>query len=84
MGFWRHNFGSRHARRSIKSSIDAEDHLVSKKKFEPKNGSLDWRPGPVKVGQKKAPPICDVPPGEPQTQIKIFFFKSKLEDLPNP
>ena len=50
MVFLSHN-SSRHARRSIKSSIDAADRLVSKK-FEQKNGSLDWRSGPVKVGQK--------------------------------
>ena len=31
LGFFGHNFGSRHARRSIKGSIDADDHLVSKK-----------------------------------------------------
>jgi len=31
MGFLGHNFGSRHARRSSKGSIDAGDHLVSKK-----------------------------------------------------
>ena len=51
MGFLGHNSGSGHARRSIKGSKDANDRLVSKK-IEPKNGSLDWRPGPVKVGQK--------------------------------
>jgi len=31
MGFLGHNFGSRYVRRSIKGSIDAGDHLVSKK-----------------------------------------------------
>ena len=31
MGFFGHNFGSRHARRSSKGSIDAGDHLASKK-----------------------------------------------------
>jgi len=32
MGFLGHNFGSRHARRSSKGSIDVGDHLVFKKK----------------------------------------------------
>ena len=40
-GFLGHNFGSRHARRSNKSSIDADDHLVFKKILNHKNGSLD-------------------------------------------
>jgi len=31
MGFLSYNSGSRHARRSIKGSKDAEDHLVSTK-----------------------------------------------------
>ena len=31
MGFLGHNLGSKHARRSRKDSIDAEDHLVSVK-----------------------------------------------------
>jgi len=51
MGFLGHNFDPRHARRSSNSSIDAEDHLVSKKSLI-HFGTLDWRPGPVKVGQK--------------------------------
>jgi len=51
MGFLSDNSGSRHARRSIKSFKDADDHLVSKKILSEKNGSLDWRPGPGKVGQ---------------------------------
>jgi len=52
MGFLGHNFGSRHARRSSKGSIDAGDCLVSKQSLSQTFGSLDWRPGPVKVGQK--------------------------------
>jgi len=47
MGFLGHNFGSKHARRSSKGSIDAGDHLVSKKVSSPNFGALDWRPGPV-------------------------------------
>jgi len=30
MGFLGHNSGSRHAKRSMKGSTDADDHLVSK------------------------------------------------------
>jgi len=52
MRFLGHNFGSRHARRSSKGSIDTGDHLVSKKSLSQNFGPLDWRPGPVKVGQK--------------------------------
>jgi len=52
MFFWGHNFGSRYARRSIKSSIDAGGLVVSTKSLSKNFGSLDWRPGPVKVGQK--------------------------------
>jgi len=48
-----HNFGSRHARRSSKGSINAADHLVSKKSLSQNFGPLDWRPGPVKLRQKK-------------------------------
>jgi len=51
-----------------------------KNNFKPKNGSLDWRPGPVKVGQKFNPPLWDLLPGEPLTQIKKIFNR-KLEDL---
>jgi len=76
MGLLGHNFGSRHARRSSKSSIDARDHLVSKQSLSQNFGQLDWRPGPVKVGQKKTktPPLCEPLPGEPLTQIKKIFF----------
>jgi len=38
---------------SSKGSIDAGDYLVSKKGFSQNFGPFDWRPGPVKVGQKK-------------------------------
>ena len=49
--FFGHNFGSRHARRPIKGSIDAGDHLVSKTILSQNFDSLDWRSGPVKFGQ---------------------------------
>jgi len=52
MGFSGHNFGSRHARRSSKGSIDAGDHLVSKKSLSQNLGSLDWRPWSVKIAKK--------------------------------
>ena len=72
MGFGGYNFGSRHARRSIKRSIDADDHLVSKKILSQKNGSLDWRP--VKVGQKlKNTPTLWPPPRTPNPNQKKFF-----------
>jgi len=59
MGFLGHNFGSRHARRSSKGSINAGDHLVFKNSLSQNFGPWDWRPGPVKVGQKpKTPPLC--------------------------
>jgi len=41
-----------------------------------KIGSLDWRPGPGKVGQKIAThPTCDAPHRESHTQneTKVFF-----------
>jgi len=52
MGFLGHNFGARHARRSNKVSIDAGDHLVSKTSVSQNFSPLDWRPRPVKIGQK--------------------------------
>jgi len=75
MGFFDHNFGSRHARRSSKVSIDAGDYLVSKKSFRQNLGPLDCRPRPVKVGQKNEnTPLCEPVSGEPLTQIKNFFL----------
>jgi len=47
-----HNFGSRYARKPLKGSKDSGDSLVSKKNLSEKIYSLDWRPGPRKVGQK--------------------------------
>jgi len=75
MRFLRHNYGSRHAGRSSKGSIDAGDHLVFKKRLSQNFGPLDWRPEPIKVGQKtETPPLCEPRPGEPLTQIKKIFF----------
>jgi len=62
MRFLGHNFGSRHARRSIKGFIDAGDDLVFKKSLIQNLGALDWRPGLVKVDQKsKNTPILRTP-----------------------
>jgi len=63
MFFLGQNVSFRHARRSIKSSVDAGDHLMSKKSLRKKFGPLDWSPGPVKVGQKsKNTPTLRAPP----------------------
>ena len=48
-GFLGHNSGSRHARMSIKSSKDADDHLVTANTLSQK---MSHCPGPGKVGQK--------------------------------
>jgi len=75
MGFLGHNFGSRHARRSSKGSIDAGDYLVYKKSFSQNFGLLDWRPGPVKLGQKNenAPNLRARPRRTPYPNQKRFF-----------
>jgi len=76
MSFLGHNFGFRHTRRSNKVSFDAGDHVVFKKRLSQNFGLLDWRPEPVKLVKKnETPQICEPLPGEPVTQIKIFFFK---------
>jgi len=76
MGFLGHNFGSRHFRRSSKGSIDAGDHLVFKKRLSQNFGLLDWRPGPVKVGQKKqnTPTLRASPRRTPHPNQKILFL----------
>jgi len=75
MGFSGHNFGSRHARRSSKSSIDAGGHLVSKKSLSQNFGPLHWRPGPVKFGQKnKNIPILRTSPRRTLHPNQKFFF----------
>jgi len=71
MGFLGHNFGSRHARRPRKVSIDAGDYLVSIKSFSQNLGPLDWRPGPVRIGQKNEnTPTLRARPKRTLTQIK--------------
>jgi len=75
MRFLGHNFGSKHTRRSSKGSIDAGDRLVFTKRLSQNFGPLDWRPGPVKGGQKnEKPQLCEPLPSEPLTQIKKFFL----------
>jgi len=75
--FLGHNVGSRHARRSSKSSIDAGDHLVSKKSLSQNLGPLDWRAGTVKVGQKnqKHPRFASFSQANPSPKSKKFFFQ---------
>jgi len=68
IGFFSHNYVSRYAGKLIKGAKDANFSPVSKK-YEPKDGTLGWRPGPDKVGQKfENTPTCDVPHRRPQTQ----------------
>jgi len=75
MGFLGHNSGSRHVRRSSKGSIDAGDYLVSKKSLQKTFGPLNWRPGPVKIGQKnKNTPLCEPVLGEPSPKSKKCFL----------
>ena len=76
MGFLGHNFGSRHAGRSSKGSIDAEDRLVSKTSLSQNFGPWDWRPGRVKVGQKteNTPPLRASPRRTPHPNQKFFFL----------
>ena len=75
MGFLGHNFGSRHARRSNKGSIDAGDYLVSEKVSTKILAHWIGVQGPSKLVKKtKTPPLCEPVPGEPLTQIENFFF----------
>ena len=76
MRFLGHNFGSRHARRSSKGSIDVGDHVVFKKRLSQNFGTLDWRPGPVKVSQKKrnTPTLRASPRQTPHPNQKFFFL----------
>jgi len=75
--FWLlgYQFRSRYARKPIKGSKDSDDNLVSKKTLSQKIGSLLWRPGSGKVGQKdeKAPLLVTTPNENPKPKTKIFF-----------
>ena len=79
MFFLGHNFGSRHARRSSKGSIDAGDHVVSKTSLSQNFGPLDCCPGPVKVGQKtqNIPTLRASPRRTPHPNQKNFFNRTK-------
>ena len=76
MGFLGHNFGSRHARRSSKGSIDADYCLVSKTSLRQNFSSWNWRPGRVKVGQKteNTPTLRASPRRTPHPNQKMFFL----------
>jgi len=74
MGFLGHNFGSRHARRSSKGSIDAGYYLVSKKSFSQNFDPLNWRSGPVKVGQKTEKKHFASPSQANPSPKSNFFF----------
>jgi len=76
MFFFSHNFGCRHARRSSKDSINVRDHLVSNKNLSQNFAPLDWRPGPVKVGQKNenVPTLRASPRRTPHPNKKMFVF----------
>jgi len=50
-GFLAHNFGHRHASKSIKGSIDADFALVFNKILRQKNGSMSWGPGLAEGGK---------------------------------
>jgi len=64
------------AKRSSKGSIDAGDHLVFKKRLSQNFGPLDWRPGPVKVGQKKRnTPTLRASPRRTSHPNQTIFFK---------
>jgi len=75
MGILSHNFGSRHTRRSSKDSIDAGDCVVSKNSLRQNFGLWDWRPGPVKVGQKtENTPTLRAHPRRTLHPNQKFFF----------
>jgi len=82
--FWGgHNFGSRYARKPTNDTKDLDDSLISKTTLSQKSGSLDWRPGSGKIGQKtQNTPTCDVTPIEPKT--KKIVFQPQPEDFLNP
>jgi len=87
MGFLSHNSDSRYARRSIKSSKDADDRLVSTKILSQKwlIGLAPGRQSNGKVSQrcKNVPSLLRHQQKIPNpNQIKIL--NSKLEGLPNP
>jgi len=76
MRFLSHNFGSKYTRRSSKSSIDTGVYVVSKRSLNQNFRPLNWRPGPIRVGQTtQNTPLCGPPPSKPLTQIKFFLWE---------
>jgi len=66
MKFLGRNSGSSHARKSIKGSIDADDHLVSKTILSQKIAHWIGAQGQSNlVKNSKIPPLCDIPQKEP-------------------
>jgi len=75
-GFLTHNFGYRHARKSIKGSIDADFDVVFNKTLSQKNGLMGWGPGPAKGGQNFQNMPClwrhlQKPPPKPKNFFSI-------------
>jgi len=84
-GFLAHNFGYRHASKSIKGSVDTDFDLVFNKTLSQKNGSIGWSPGLAKCGRNfQTTSTCGSPPSKPPTENKKRFFRFKSEDLLNP
>ena len=76
----------------LEGSVDAGDHVVSKKSLSQNFGLLDWRPGLVKVGQKKTkhPHFANLSQANPspKSKKKIFLWEPRrlaasLEGLNN-
>ena len=76
MGFLGQNLGSRHARRSNKGSIDAGDHLVSNKKFEPKFRPIGLASRARQSWSKKTkhPQFASLSQANPSCKSKKNFF----------
>jgi len=90
MRFWGYNFGSRHARRSMKEFIDAADCLVSKTSWSQKMAHWIGAQGPSKlVKNLKTCPLCDVTKRKPHPNQIIFLIETRrlgesLEGLNSP
>jgi len=70
-----HSFGSRYAKKPMKSSKGSDDSLDSKNNFSQKNGLLAWRSGQGKLSHKivKTCLNYDVTYKEPQTPNEKIF-----------
>jgi len=79
-GFLAYKCRSRYARKPIRGSKDSDDNLVSKKILSQKIGSLVWRPGSGKIGQKDEKTPCDNPHSEPKTKIFFLFLTRRLAE----